>query len=527
MPSCRSCHNEFTIAPEDRSFYTQVSVPPPTFCPSCRLQRRLVFRNERHLYQRNCDLCGKTMVAIFKASAPFPVYCRSCWWSDKWDPTTYGRAVDWSRPFFEQFADLFQVVPKAGTMQLDNENSEYNALLAFSKDTYMSPGSYLMENCFYVRKSQSCKDCVTSAFLNKCELVADSTNCDTCYASHHLINSQSCSFSGYLMDCSNLQHSFMCCGVQNKQYCFKNSVVTPAEYEKILADYVTKPTADVEKEFRAFCASQPKRAQIQVNCEDSTGDYLFNCHQAVECYDCFDVDHGKYLLESNDCTDSMDLSMHDKEIELCYEVCAGGEKNYLTKFSFCPVAAPECEYTYACFHLKNSFGCDGFHSPNKFCILNKPYDESEYTSVRAKLIQHMKQTGEYGEFFPSTLSPFAYNESAAQDYLPLTKEQAVQQGFMWQDEEKKSLSGTSAYQCLQCGRPFRVLEQEQNLYKKIGVPVPTLCIDCRHHQLRSWKNHRKLFQRTCARCHKPVTTTYTPDRPEQVYCDDCYRKIVY
>jgi hypothetical protein len=27
----------------------------------------------------------------------------------------------------------------------------------------------------------------------------------------------------------------------------------------------------------------------------------------------------------------------------------------------------------------------------------------------------------YGEFFPSELSPFAYNETTAQEYYPLTK----------------------------------------------------------------------------------------------------------
>ena len=412
-------------------------------------------------------------------------------------------------------------------MQIDNENSEYNALLAFSKNTYMSPGSYLMESCFYVRKSQSCKDCLNSAFLNKCELVADSTNCDTCYASHHLINSQGCSFSSYLMDCSNLQHSLMCCGVQNQQYCFKNKAMSPAEFAKILATYKTKPAKEVEREFKEFCAGQPKRAQIQVNCEGSTGDYLFNCHNAIECYDCFDVDNGKYLLESNDIKDSMDLSMHDKEIELCYEVCAGGEKNYLTKFSFCPVAAPECEYTYACFHLKNSFGCDGFHSPGQYYILNKPYTETAYKTARARLIEHMTRTGEYGEFFPGVLSPFAYNESAAQDYLPLTKELAIAQGFLWNEDDKPAKTTLSEYNCDQCGNPFRMLEQEKILYKKIDVPEPGSCIDCRFKKLRQWKNPRQLYERTCIRCQKAIQTTYAPDRPEQVYCEECYRQLVY
>ena len=32
----------------------------------------------------------------------------------------------------------------------------------------------------------------------------------------------------------------------------------------------------------------------------------------------------------------------------------------------------------------------------------------------------MMITGEWGEFFPSSLSPFGYNETVAQEYFPLT-----------------------------------------------------------------------------------------------------------
>ena len=44
----------------------------------------------------------------------------------------------------------------------------------------------------------------------------------------------------------------------------------------------------------------------------------------------------------------------------------------------------------------------------------------------------------YGEFFPSELSPFAYNESIAQEYFPLTKEEALAKGFTWQDSEARN-----------------------------------------------------------------------------------------
>jgi predicted metalloendopeptidase len=44
----------------------------------------------------------------------------------------------------------------------------------------------------------------------------------------------------------------------------------------------------------------------------------------------------------------------------------------------------------------------------------------------------------YGEFFPSELSPFCYNETIAQEYFPLTKEQAIKQGYKWKEREERN-----------------------------------------------------------------------------------------
>lgn len=81
--NCQNCHKEFAIDSEDFAFYEKLNVPPPTWCPDCRLQRRLLFMNERGLYRRNCDLCGKNMVAMYPKDKSFRVYCNPCWWSDK------------------------------------------------------------------------------------------------------------------------------------------------------------------------------------------------------------------------------------------------------------------------------------------------------------------------------------------------------------------------------------------------------------------------------------------------------------
>jgi len=103
---CQNCKASFAIEPEDFKFYEKMQVPPPTFCPMCRFQRRLMFRNERALYKDKCDLCGEDMISVFSPDKPFKVYCSPCWWSDNWDPLASGQEYDPSRNFFEQMKEV-------------------------------------------------------------------------------------------------------------------------------------------------------------------------------------------------------------------------------------------------------------------------------------------------------------------------------------------------------------------------------------------------------------------------------------
>jgi len=41
------------------------------------------------------------------------------------------------------------------------------------------------------------------------------------------------------------------------------------------------------------------------------------------------------------------------------------------------------------------------------------------------------------------------------------------------------------------------------------------------------RNPRKLYTRNCDKCGKEIQTTYAPERPEIVYCENCYNKEVY
>src|SRR3989344_4452282 len=100
---CTQCSAPFEITDSDLAFYETVSpafngkkelIPPPTLCPDCRVQRRMAWRNDRTFYHRKCDLTGKQIISIYPENSPLTVYHQSGWYSDKWDPMTYGQEFD-------------------------------------------------------------------------------------------------------------------------------------------------------------------------------------------------------------------------------------------------------------------------------------------------------------------------------------------------------------------------------------------------------------------------------------------------
>lgn len=54
--------------------------------------------------------------------------------------------------------------------------------------------------------------------------------------------------------------------------------------------------------------------------------------------------------------------------------------------------------------------------------MNTPYSVAEYDALCGKIADHMKSTKEWGEFFPTELATFGYNETVAYEYFPMTEE---------------------------------------------------------------------------------------------------------
>ena len=123
--TCQNCQKDFTIEPEDFGFYEKIKVPPPTWCPECRMIRRMNFRNERSLYKQNCDLCKKSIFSMYDPKDKYIVYCNDCFNSDKWNPVDCGQDYDFSRSFFEQHKELSEKVPHIALFDSKSVNARF------------------------------------------------------------------------------------------------------------------------------------------------------------------------------------------------------------------------------------------------------------------------------------------------------------------------------------------------------------------------------------------------------------------
>jgi len=84
-----------------------------------------------------------------------------------------------------------------------------------------------------------------------------------------------------------------------------------------------------------------------------------------------------------------------------------------------------------------------------------------------------------------------------------------------------------AIECESTKKPFKIVPQELKFYRSMNLPIPHRHPEKRHADRMALRNPHKLWNRNCANCGTAIRTTYSPDRPETVYCEQCYLKEVY
>lgn len=533
--TCTRCSSTYTISSGEARVIAALGYGTPTYCPRCSTQIRLAWRNERFFYASTCANCKKPIVSIYSSDKPYVVYCNDCWWSDQFDALEYGQDYDPKRSFFDQMNELLHKVPLVNLMFSTSENCDYTNFSVGNKNCYLIAASDYNENCLYSSYLFKCKDSVDCLFSNNCEASYELTDCDGCYGSGYLQNCRKCNDCWYGYDCRGCTNCFGCVGLRNKQYHIFNEAYSPEDYERKVAELKTKPQ-EVQQRLEKLILKHPRRFSMNVNTENSSGDFLTNCVDCVESFDLLESVNASHCclgLKSKDVARSIGATAG----ELQYECVAAPEDYHVACSALIWPRSTNLDYCLFSRTSNDCFGCVSQRN-NQYCILNKQYSKSEYEQLRAKIIVDMKTSGEYGQFFPMEMTPYAYNETAAQDYYPLTKEQLQQQGLRYKEPEPISTSqGDNVHNCSQCGRAFKFVAAELAFYSQHHLLEPKQCHNCRHTARLAKRNPRQLWQRQCmctqtdhghhGRCSTEFSTTYAPDRKELVYCESCYQKEVY
>ncbi len=503
--TCVSCSKSFDISENDKEYYAKISpvfdgklflIPEPSHCQTCRQRRRFSFRNERNLYKRKCDATGKEIISMYHPDSQYTVYAQDVWGSDSWEARDFGRIYNHSIPFFDQFSALQKEVPRSALLNINSENSDYCNFTGDVKNSYLIFGSVYSQDCFYGSPYYS-RDCIDTLVLRECELCYECIDCRNLYNCKYC---QDCSHSNDLLFCfdvKNCSECIGCVGLRNKKFCIFNQQYTEVDYYKYKnsLNLCYREHRDMlERQLEELKRATPLQSSILHNCENVSGNHIFNSKNTFNSFfadRCEDCSYCSQVVDLKDCYDNN----YTEENELCYEYL-GMYNNRQTFFSLFCRQTSNVFYSEHCVNSKDLFGCIGLKNA-QYCILNKQYTKEEYEVLVAKIIEDMKARSEFGEFFPEHTSPFTYNESVAQEYFPLSKEEVLAKGLAWRENDEKEFQpqlivvpdeisqvpDSVCYEILACektGRNFRIIPQELAFYRTQKLPVPRLHPNERH-----------------------------------------------
>jgi len=555
MNPCLKCKKNFEVSDRDKAFYQKISpvfdgqkclVDEPKLCPDCRNQRRLAFRNERSLYQNKSFLTENPLISYISPEKNYKVCTGSEWWGDSFDAMKYGRDFDFNRSFFEQFFELYVDVPMMNVLTWQSDNCDYCNCIDFSKDCYLTFGASNCERVHYSNLTDSSSDSLDLSGSKECELCYDLIDCIKCYKTFSSISCKNSHDLYFCYECNNCEECIGCHNLKQKKYCIFNEQLSKEDYETQKKELNLGKRENYGRLYNKFIQlieeKAVHKASVLLNSDNCSGNNLTNSKNADFSFESDNMEDCKWTNFSMNCKDAYDIIASSKlGVEKTLEgMCIEG-KNILSGFYI----AGHNNVFYSMFvaFCDDVFGCVGLKH-HKYCILNKQYSREEYEKLALRIVNHMKKTCEWGEFFDPKYSPFSYNETVANDYYPLFKERALELGFKWKEKEDKKIKEQSyrgGYDikevnneiikeilvCHKCGENYRIIQKELDFYRKMNLPIPENCPNCRYKLRMEKKRPYRLWNRECGKCRKSILSTYSPERRERIVCNQCYLEEVY
>ena len=510
--NCEITGQSFSISREEGEAYAFFDLPLPTLSPQERCRRYLTFRNDQQFFWRRCSATGTKIHSIYPDEAPFPVVSLEYWKSPECDNLKHAVNYESSRLFIEQLQELWNKVPRpAQTLEqsLDsrvcrNVKDVASSFLLFNAAKVVSSfySSFLFDShsccdCYFVFSSAECYECV---------------HCFDCRRLRWAEFCSGCADSFFLSHCRNCRHCLFCTNLQGKEYHIFNRPVPKAEYEQTVRDwaFTARPKVESAKEqFDEFLAAHPLPHIITDNPHANTGNYLQRCKNAYDSFECVDAEnvvHCHALIGAKDCLDGYGFGGGMAKCVQFVEV--GDTAESLVNCIDCRDNVSQLTYCSNCERCSNLFGCVGL-TDKEYCVFNKQYTREEYSQLREEIVIRLKARGTWGKFFPPAFSGFAYNQSSAGLFMPMSKIPAKLVGFRWSDHDEyirpsQLLAGreqspeetfaecpvrledvntsnirSDIFICEMSGRPFRLTKEELALYELLSVAPPARAFEQR------------------------------------------------
>ncbi|MDR3519320.1 MAG: hypothetical protein P4L63_00310 [Candidatus Pacebacteria bacterium] len=544
---CIDCKKEFVVETGDLILYEKVGLKIHDQCFFCRLKQYAAFWVFGKFRKGVSDLTGESLITVLPNNSRYSIYKSHEWYSDDWDPMSFGQNYDSSRSFFDQLQELQEKIPRPHQTGKDNTNCDWCDDVWYSKNCYLSRSVFKSENISYGYRAIECKD--SFDIVNSFNL-QNSYNCFACHNSFNLNfseNSKDCIDSYFLFDCRNCQNCFMSWNLRNKQYCIKNKQYGKVEYEKELKNIKLDSYKNLEAlktELETHIKDEAvHRENFNLKTTSSVGNYLTNCDK---CYNVFSYEDSQNCrnqlrgLGNKDCIDGMgifgtvELSGNNSCVFYSYNVKHSSWS--MGKYS---------EYLDICDDVEYCFGCVGLKK-KKYCILNKQYSKEEYEKLKSKIVADMEKRGEYGKFLPYSMGICGYNLSTATVYFPeVTKEEIINKGGYWSEEDLSSQDGISSLElpdsildtkpeisnqpliCPETKYRFNISTAEYEFHQRKNFALPRI-----HFDLRTLKKTRKTvvlkgYPYKCFYCKKDIMAYYPPEwNYQNISCEECYKQNI-
>ena len=347
---------------------------------------------------------------------------------------------DPNKTFFDNYLALFQSTPFSALYNYGGaENSDYAFSVYNSKNCYLSFSIIAdCENIFYSFAAKEwCKNIFNSVQVGD--------HSENIYQSANVFKSLNIFFSKYIENCYSIrcsnnliscQECLLCSGLENKSYCIENKQYSKEEYfikkEEIISDknMMRDVYAAMTQPWINHGSSNVQHCDFAINSEDIENGKFCNY-----------IKSAKNILVVSSPRENRNFynvfeagAMGNKDFYNAINAGVGSEKIYNCEWI---VTCSNCYYSRFLEHCSFCLWCIGLKNKS-YCILNKQYSKEERYAKADEIFTQMEKDWQLWEFFPATMNPFYFNDTAA--YLidnSFTKEEVTKLWYLWRDEPIK------------------------------------------------------------------------------------------